>query len=117
AGEPILVAGTHPGALFLVEDGEAVVEARGREIARIGPGSVVGEMSFATGDPAMADVVAATAVTVARVGAADEELARREPGFSARLYRGIARVIVERLREREREWYEEDPYVGELPVF
>jgi hypothetical protein len=81
-------------------------------------GSIVGEMSFATGDPAMADVVAATAVTVARVGAADaEELARREPGFSARLYRGIARVIVERLREREREWFDEDPYVGELPVF
>jgi len=117
-GEPVLVAGTHPGALFLVERGEAIVEVRGREIARVGPGSVVGEMSFATGDPAMASVVAATPLTAARVSAADvEALAGSDPGFSSRLYRGIARVIVERLRDREREWFEEEPDVAELPVF
>lgn len=117
-GRPVLVAGTHPGALFHVEHGEAIVEVRGREIARVGPGSVVGEMSFATGDPAMASVVAATALTVARVSAADvEALTRSDPGFSSRLYRGIARVIVERLREREREWFDEEPDVAELPVF
>jgi hypothetical protein len=117
-GEAIIVAGERPGALLLIEQGEARVEVRGREIARVGPGSVVGEMSFASGDPATASVVATDALTFTRVSAADvAELTRADPGFSSRLYRDIARVIAERLRLRQEEWFEEGADVGELPVF
>lgn len=117
-GQAIVVAGEHPGALYLVEAGEACVEIGGREIARVGPGSLVGEMSFASGDPAMATVVADGPMTVACVSAADvEALARSRPALSSRLYRAIARVIAERLRERQQALFDEDAAGDELPVF
>src|SRR5436190_4394129 len=117
-GQAIVVAGEHPGALYLVEAGEARVEIGGRGIARVGPGSLVGEMSFASGDPAMATVVADGPMTVACVSAADvEALALEQPERSSRLYRAIARVIAGRLRERQRALFEEDATGDDLPVF
>ena len=117
-GGAIVTTGEHPGALLLIEAGEASVEVRGREIARVGPGTLVGEMSFASGDPAMATVVALGPVRVARVStAAVAACAGRAPGFSGRLYRAIARVIVERLRQQRDELFEADAGDPELPVF
>jgi len=117
-GQAIIAAGSLPDALFLIEEGEISVQARGREIARLRAGSLVGEMSFASGDPAMATVLALTDVRFARVSTADvAACAQRELGFSARLYRGIARVIVERLRARQQEFFHEQTAATDLPVF
>jgi CRP/FNR family cyclic AMP-dependent transcriptional regulator len=118
AGAAIVTVGERPGALFLVEAGDTRVEVRGREIARLGPGSLVGEMSFAGGDAASATVSAIGAVRMARVSSAHVAgCAARDPGFPARLYRGIARVIGERLRRHNEAWFEADAAFGELPVF
>ena len=52
----------HEGApqedLLLILDGEAAVRKGGQEIARLRRGQFVAEMSFVTGEPASADVIA-----------------------------------------------------------
>jgi hypothetical protein len=118
AGEAVITAGERPDALFLVEEGTVRIELRGHEIATRGPGTLVGEMSLASGDAASADVVAVTAVRVARASGADlGACAERDPGFSARLYRGIARLICERLQRRNLALFDDDTLFADLPQF
>lgn len=45
-------------ALMVIIDGEVSVQSKGREVARLGKGHFLGEMSFMTGEPTKADVVA-----------------------------------------------------------
>jgi small-conductance mechanosensitive channel len=58
-GEAVVRVGEHSTALYLVASGEAVVEMKHREIARISSGDIVGEMAFLTGDLRTATVRAA----------------------------------------------------------
>jgi CRP-like cAMP-binding protein len=74
--EPIILQGHQGDSLFVVIDGEAQVRLRGidgtiRAIAKLTRGSVAGEMSLITQEPATADVVAMTEVRVLRLGASD----------------------------------------------
>lgn len=57
-GEQVIAQGSRPEHLMVVLEGETRVEIDGREVARLGDGRFVGEMSFLTGSPASADVVA-----------------------------------------------------------
>jgi hypothetical protein len=117
-GDTIISEGGRPNALLLIADGAARVEVRGREVAILGPGSLVGEMSFVSGDPASATVVVTERARVARVPSADVEACEADnPGFSARLYRSIARIVGERLRRQHQQWFDDDTAVGELPTF
>ncbi|MDX6681887.1 MAG: hypothetical protein QOG94_1926, partial [Solirubrobacteraceae bacterium] len=117
-GDTIISEGGHPNALLLIEQGAARVEVRGREVATLGPGSLVGEMSFASGDPASATVVVTEPARVARVPAADVVACEADnPGFSARLYRSIARIVGERLQRQHQRWFDDDAALDELPVF
>jgi CRP-like cAMP-binding protein len=73
-----------------------------RSIARLGPGQLVGDMSFLSGEAASASVVA---VEDSRVLALPrtvlEEKLAADTGFAARFYRSLALVISRRLRDRE----------------
>jgi small-conductance mechanosensitive channel/CRP-like cAMP-binding protein len=55
-GEAVLRAGEESTAMYLVVEGEAVVEQNGREFARVAVGDVFGEMAFFTGDRRTATV-------------------------------------------------------------
>jgi CRP-like cAMP-binding protein len=55
-GEPVVRKGDTSRSLYLVADGEALVEKKGREIARVGQGDFFGEMALLTGDPRAATV-------------------------------------------------------------
>src|SRR5262245_22322258 len=84
AGDEIIREGTRPRALFAVVRGQVRVETqrggRTREMARPGPGAVLGEISFATGDPATASVTAVEPCELACITPdALEEAARAEP--------------------------------------
>ena len=117
-GDTIISEGGHPDALLLIEDGAARVEVRGREVAILGPGSLVGEMSFASGDPASATVVATERARVARAPSADVAACEAgNPGFSARLHRSIARIAGERLRRQHQTLFDDEAALDELPVF
>lgn len=60
-GQIIVEAGRVLEQLSLVSDGSVRVEVDGREIAELGEGRFVGEMSYLTGDPPRASVVAGVA--------------------------------------------------------
>ncbi len=55
-GEAVLRVGEESTAMFLVVEGEAVVEQKGREFAKVAKGDVFGEMAFFTGERRTATV-------------------------------------------------------------
>jgi CRP-like cAMP-binding protein len=62
ADRPFVREGKYPDALLFLVSGEAKVMKEGTTIARLGRGSFVAELSFLSGEPASADVVAEGAV-------------------------------------------------------
>ncbi|MEX0852776.1 MAG: cyclic nucleotide-binding domain-containing protein [Bauldia sp.] len=85
AGTTLMTEGDFGMAMFVVTEGSVVVtlrDAGGRErqVARLGPGDIVGEMSLLTGARRNATVVATTEVTaleITKVGL--EDILRRAP--------------------------------------
>lgn len=102
-GGLVVAEGTRPDAIFLVASGMLSVflgsDGEGR-VAVLGPGQIVGEMSFLEDRPSSATVAALEYSSVICLPATllrpklDED-----PGFAARLYRSIARLTSQRLRE------------------
>jgi hypothetical protein len=84
-GEPVIVQGRLGDSLFVVIDGEARVRVRDhlgtvRTIGTLTRGSVAGEMSLITQEPATADVEATTALRTLVLSAADfDGLAAKNP--------------------------------------
>ena len=71
----------------------------GGEVARLGPGEILGEISFVDSRPTSADVTAVGEATVGAV-AVDvlERKLARDPAFAARFYKAIAVALADRLR-------------------
>lgn len=95
----VLIREGHPGReCFVVADGEVAVEVDGREIARLGPGEIVGEMSLIDNEARSATAVCATRTRLfvldvrsfARLMAEHETVARK-----------VLRILVHRLRDAE----------------
>ena len=100
-GEVLITAGQPVDHLFFVTTGELDVASRkGRVIARLGLGDVVGEMSFVESRPPDATVTAAEPVRVLAVPRAAmlAEFAR-DPAKAARFYRALAIFLSDRLRD------------------
>ncbi len=56
--ETVVHQGLSGSGFFVIVDGEALVRADGRELARLGRGDFFGEVAILLGVPAIADVVA-----------------------------------------------------------
>ena len=104
SGETVIQEGTEPDSLFLVLTGLVALEIASlgdREVARLGPGELLGEMSFLEEGPASASI---RAVEDTEVLALDRSLlaskVREDPEFAARVYRSFALIAADRLRER-----------------
>jgi CRP-like cAMP-binding protein len=84
--------------LFIVVDGKLAVAKAGRELARLGSGEVVGEMSMLDSRPPIANV---TALQDALVFAIPQEhlrtKLRADPRFAARFYRALCLFMANRL--------------------
>ena len=95
----LIGAGTVPEHLYLVLDGSLSVRRGGGELVRLYRKSFAGEMSFLTGDPASADVVADSPV---RYIAWEQEqlrnLVRLDPGFMDRMHQILNRDLVSKVR-------------------
>lgn len=120
AGERIIQEGERPQALFALVAGEVDVSAERNgsrhHLALLGPGALIGEMSLVSGSSASATVWAVGPCRMARVTAdAIAACSARQPDFAARLYRGIARVISERLRTSRVQWMETEDHGSALP--
>ncbi len=100
AGDMLVGHGATLDELYIVLDGElSVLSAAGREIARVGVGDMLGEMSFVDDSPASASVRALG--TVLALAVPRGEIAARmagDPAFAARFYKAIAVFLADRLR-------------------
>jgi CRP-like cAMP-binding protein len=85
---------------ILLEGACTVSRDAGGEIARIGAGEMIGEMSFIDASPPSASVIAATDSVMLQIPRA--ALAHRlesDGGFAARFYRAVAMMLSDRLRD------------------
>jgi CheY-like chemotaxis protein len=108
AGEFIVYEGASCAALYVIVEGEAKVlkreymqhqHERMVELARLGLGSIIGEMSFLDGDVASASVLAELPTKLYRIDRSVVlELIERSPSFSTNFYRSLAGILSRRLR-------------------
>jgi len=100
AGTRLTRAGALVDALCFLHDGSARVEVGGVSIGRCDVGSLIGEMTVASGEPAFADVVLDGPATVWRIdGAVLRDLAARDSEIGHALEAAFFRMIRKRLAE------------------
>lgn len=99
-GEVLINEGVATQDLYFVLDGEVGVQVKGAgEVARLGRGELVGEMSFVDSSPASATILAHGGARVLAVEkAAIDARLRRDNGFAGRFYKAIAIFLADRLR-------------------
>jgi len=103
-GRVLIEEGQELDVLFLITDGLFGVRmARSGvdiELVVLGPGEIVGELSFLTLEPASATVVALTDAVVRRFDLKGLEQADSDQtGFSSRLFHSFSLVLAQRIRE------------------
>lgn len=103
-GETLIEAGLPVADFSLLLRGElgvyAASKAGEREIARLGEGEIVGELSFLDARPPYASVRATEPSTVLMVPHQAVHLRfTRDPGFAARFYRSLGIFLSSRLRQ------------------
>ncbi len=103
-GDRIVVQGQPLDALIVIQEGRVGVRQDYKEahidVTVLGPGDPVGEMSFVTGEPPNATVVAVDPGRCVRVPRSSlEQLLVSDPQFGSRFYRALAILIAERLRD------------------
>jgi bacteriocin-type transport-associated protein len=103
AGAALIEQGRPVDGLYIVLEGRlriAVERPSPRELARIGAGEIVGEMSFLDARPPSATVTTLEPSVVLSIPRAD--LARRldeDAPFAARFYRALGVLLAHRLRD------------------
>jgi len=98
-GEALITQGVATGALYFVLEGRFAVTVDGTEVARVGAGEVLGEISFVDRHPPTATVTALDAARVLAIPkTAVERKLETDPPFAARFYRALATFMADRLR-------------------
>lgn len=103
-GEVVVEEGTRPTRLYVVEEGEVTITVRHpegeRELHRLGPGDVFGEVSFVDRGPASASCRGAQAgATLRHLDRSElEQLVRTDSARAAEVFRAVALVLAARLR-------------------
>lgn len=101
-GRLVLREGAAPESLFIVLDGELVVSQGAREIARIGPGEVIGEMSLIDRRaPAVTIEVTRSALLFAIPHHDLRVRLELDPPFAARFYRATCIFLANRLHRTD----------------
>ena len=92
-GTKLLVEGQSGNTLLVVASGHVRVEKGGHQLAKLGPGMVLGEMALLTGAPRSATVIADEEVEIFELARTDvEQLAKAKPR--------VAEELVEYCRKR-----------------
>jgi CRP-like cAMP-binding protein len=93
-GATIVSQGQAGDAFFVVLDGQATVRRNGRKVGELGPGDYFGELALLDPAPRNADVVAAGAITVARLLVGPfRSVLQTVPAINERLLAGLARRV------------------------
>ena len=103
-GEVLIAEGRPTPDLFIVLDGEVVVEVAGvGVVARLGSGEVLGEMSFVDKAPPSATVRSAGSAEVLAIDKRRiEDRLGENAAFAGRFYKALAIFLADRLRATTR---------------
>jgi hypothetical protein len=96
AGEQLIVQGERGRATYVIVDGEVRVTRDDRELATVGPGAVLGEMSVVSDLPTSADCVATSKGVALRIAREDFHALLQDYPTTAI---GVMHVLAQRLRE------------------
>ncbi len=100
AGKPIIVEQQAVESLFIILDGLASVTVRGKEVARLAAGEILGEMSLLETRLPTASVMPQVATTVLAISHADLRWKLKDDiGFGCRFYHALAILLTQRLRQ------------------
>ena len=107
-GETIVTQGTDNTNIYVIAEGEVQVLIEGeegsQELARLGIGTIFGEMTYLTHGTASATVVASGAVEALCLEHAQIlAMTHEDPEFSGRFYRSLAITLAYRLRHTNRQ--------------
>jgi CRP-like cAMP-binding protein len=98
-GDTLVAEGEQERELFILAEGELIVQLRGQTIATLAAGSVVGEGTFFSGQARSATVCAAQGgVAWALTGPRYDLMCLRQPRLALELTRGLAAVLAIRMR-------------------
>jgi CRP-like cAMP-binding protein len=98
AGKILVSEGATGTEFFVILDGTARIERRGRKVADVGPGGFFGDLALLDRAPRNATVVAQTPMELLVLGQREfAALIDEVPGFAHKLLAGLAR----RLREAD----------------
>ncbi len=101
-GQQVFVAGSASEAFYLIKSGGVMVKKGAMVLATLGEGEPLGEMSFVDRGVRSATVTAIEDTELVKISCALlEALLDCEPVMAARVYRAIATVISQRLREMD----------------
>lgn len=99
AGERVIAEGELGTSMYAIVEGCVRVHSRGREIARLGPGEVVGELATLDPEPRSAEVTAVEETLLLRIeGAALTNLMSEQASVAT----SIIAVLCRRLRATDR---------------
>lgn len=102
AREAILREGSSGEFLYVLIEGSVRIEKgvgdQAKELARLVPGNIFGEMSLVDHAERSASVIAIERCVLLRIGETD---CWRHPAIAAKIFRNLAYVVVQRLREMD----------------
>ena len=99
-GDVLFQQGDRGDTLLVVLDGELVAKVGGEQVARLGPGEVVGEMAFVDAEPRSATVSAPSGATVLEFSReALAALRTTKPRAAASIQRNVLVDVARRLRD------------------
>lgn len=100
AGDALIREGESDRELFILAEGELHVTIHNTILARLAPGTVVGEGTFFSGQPRSATVVAAApGIAWSLNWEKFEALSHKQPRLAVDLVKGLAAVLAIRMRE------------------
>jgi CRP/FNR family transcriptional regulator, cyclic AMP receptor protein len=99
-GLVLIHEGDSDRVLYILAEGEIKVQARGHDIATLGPGVVVGEGAFFSGEPRSATIMASqNGVAWALSWEKFEAMSHQYPKLALDLAKGLAAVLAVRMRQ------------------
>ncbi len=104
-GEPVISEGEIEQALYIILQGNVIVNKKGLEgliISCLGPGSVFGEISLIQEQPRSTNVIAEGPVVVMKME--KKTIATLDPELQKKFNEQLIRVLVERLEEMNQKY-------------
>lgn len=99
-GTVLIHEGDGDRTLYILAEGELKVQARGHEIATLGPGVVVGEGAFFSGEPRSATIMSSSNGTAWSLSWEKfEAMSQQYPKLALDLTKGLAAVLAVRMRQ------------------